>query len=136
LPQEPQLDDALSVLDVLFTSDSPQMQLLRAYEESSAALQAHPHDAALQAKLAQVTAEMDRTGGWAAEANAKAVLTQLGITDFATQVSTLSGGQRKRVALARVLIDRADLLILDEPTNHIDAPTISMRRRWHGWRSI
>jgi ATP-binding cassette subfamily F protein uup len=125
LPQDPPLDDALSVLDVLFASESPQMQLLRVYEETSAALQAQPHDETLQARLAQLTAEMERTGGWAAEANAKAILTQLGITDFSTQVSALSGGQRKRVALARVLIDRADLLILDEPTNHIDAATVA-----------
>ena len=67
---------------------------------------------------------MDRTDGWAAEANAKAILTKLGIDDFDARVGTLSGGQRKRVALARALIDRADLLILDEPTNHIDAETV------------
>ena len=72
-----------------------------------------------------LSAELDRTGGWAAEANAKTVLTQLGITDFEAKVGTLSGGQRKRVALARSLIDRADLLILDEPTNHIDADTVA-----------
>jgi ATP-binding cassette subfamily F protein uup len=54
----------------------------------------------------------------------KSILTRLGITDFAATIGTLSGGQRKRVALARALIDPADLLILDEPTNHIDAETI------------
>ena len=68
---------------------------------------------------------MEHTGGWAAEANAKAILTKLGIIDFDVPISTLSGGQRKRVALARALIDRADLLILDEPTNHIDAETVA-----------
>lgn len=125
LPQEPELDDNLTVLATIFASESPQMQLLAAYEEVSAALQAAPHNAALQERLATVSAEMDRTGGWTAEANAKAILTKLGIPHFSTQVGTLSGGQRKRVALARALIDRADLLILDEPTNHIDADTVA-----------
>ena len=55
----------------------------------------------------------------------KTILTRLGITEFSARVGTLSGGQRKRVAMARALIDPADLLILDEPTNHIDADTIN-----------
>ena len=125
LPQEPELDDKLTVLDTIFASDSPQMQLLAAYEEASGALQTDPHNPAHQAQLAAVSAEMDRTGGWTAEANAKAILTKLGIPHYSTRVGTLSGGQRKRVALARALIDRADLLILDEPTNHIDADTVA-----------
>lgn len=125
LPQEPELDDDLTVLETIFASDSPQMQLLASYEETSAALQAEPDNPELQERLAALTAEMDRTGGWMAEANAKAILTRLGIPQFGTRVGTLSGGQRKRVALARALIDRADLLILDEPTNHIDADTVA-----------
>ena len=104
---------------------SPQMRLLRAYEAASAALQRRPDDAARQQQLLDLSAEMDQTQGWSAETNAKTVLTQLGITDFDARVGTLSGGQRKRVALARALIDRADLLILDEPTNHIDAATVA-----------
>ena len=125
LPQEPPLDDTLTVLATIFHSDSPQMCLLRDYEAVSEALHQQPDDAGLQARLADLSADMDSQGGWAAEANAKAVLTKLGITNFTAAVGTLSGGQRKRVALARALIDRADLLILDEPTNHIDADTIA-----------
>lgn len=125
LPQEPELNDTLTVLETLFHSTSPQMQLLRDYEWTSAALINRPDDPALQAQLLSLGAELDQTGGWVAENNAKTVLTQLGIDNYDARVATLSGGQRKRVALARALIDRADLLILDEPTNHIDAETIA-----------
>ncbi|MCA9897557.1 MAG: ABC-F family ATP-binding cassette domain-containing protein [Ardenticatenaceae bacterium] len=125
LPQEPDLPLETAVLDYIFQGDAPQLQLLRQYEAISEALQATPNDAALQAQFAQITQEMDRTQSWQAEAEAKAVLTRLGITGFQATIGTLSGGQQKRVALARGLIDPGDLLILDEPTNHIDAETIS-----------
>ncbi len=125
LAQEPPLDDALTVLETIFRSESPQMQLLRAYERVTAALDRRPDDTELHAELLALSAEMDSSTGWAAEANAKAILTRLGITNFDDKVGTLSGGQRKRVALARALIDRADLLVLDEPTNHIDADTVA-----------
>ena len=125
LAQEPALDDELTVLEQIFQSDSPQMQLLYAYEQAADALQRTPADADLQQRLVDLSAELDRTEGWAAEANAKAILTRLGIDNFHDRIATLSGGQRKRVALARALIDRADLLILDEPTNHIDAETVA-----------
>ncbi|MBI3958795.1 MAG: ABC-F family ATP-binding cassette domain-containing protein [Chloroflexi bacterium] len=124
LRQEPVLDDSATVLDQLFRSDSPQMQLLAAYESTSQRLERTPHDSGLQRQFLELSAQMGQSGGWAAEANAKAILTRLGIDDFDALVGTLSGGQRKRVALARALIDRADLLILDEPTNHIDAETV------------
>ncbi len=125
LAQEPALDDGISVLETIFRSDSPQMRLLRAYEQMSRKLEDSPHDATLQQDLLHLSAELDRAGGWSAEANAKTVLTRLGVTNFDAKVGSLSGGQRKRVALARSLIDRADLLILDEPTNHIDADTVA-----------
>ncbi len=77
-------------------------------------------------------AEMDRLNGWAAEANARMILARLGIADLAQPVANLSGGMRKRLALARSLLIaeddpsavQANLLILDEPTNHVDAEAI------------
>jgi ABC transport system ATP-binding/permease protein len=125
LHQDPELDELATVIDQLFRSDSPQMRLLRDFEWTTAQISRDPHNGALQSRLVDLSAEMDRTGGWAAEANAKAILTRLGIEEFDAPVSTLSGGQRKRVAMARALIDRADLLVLDEPTNHIDAETVA-----------
>ena len=125
LPQGPELPLESTVLDYIFQGDAPQLQLLRQYESVSEALQANPTDADLQAQFAKITQEMDRTQSWQAEAEAKAVLTRLGITRFQDKIGILSGGQQKRVALARGLIAPGDLLILDEPTNHIDAETIS-----------
>lgn len=125
LPQEPQLDENLTVLHTIFHSDTPQMRLLREFNRANDRLQQEPLNPQWQEQFARLSHEMEQRGGWAAEANAKAILTQLGITQFEADVGVLSGGQRKRVALARALIDQADLLILDEPTNHIDADTIA-----------
>jgi ATP-binding cassette subfamily F protein uup len=127
LPQEPPLDDSLTVLAQLFDSDSPQVRLLRDYEWASQQLQQQPQSSYWQEQLTSLSDQMEYQGAWAAEANVKAILTRLGITDaqWAAPIANLSGGQRKRVALAHALIDRADLLILDEPTNHIDAETIA-----------
>ena len=124
-PQEPTLDEALTVLDTVFQSEAPLMRLLRDYEQASLRLQQRPQDADAQARLAELNGAMDQARGWTAESEAKTILTKLGVTDFEAKVGTLSGGQRKRVALARALIAPADLLILDEPTNHIDADTIA-----------
>ncbi len=132
LPQEPVLDETLTVLDVLFQSDSAQMRLIRDYERAVLELHSAPADPDVQAHFAHLDAEMTRLNGWAAEANAKTILTRLGINGFDARVSTLSGGMRKRVALARALLGMEDdsaapaatLLILDEPTNHVDADTI------------
>ncbi len=125
LPQEPSLPTEMTVLDYLYAGNSPQLRLLREYQEASSRLQQEPTSAAWQEQLAILSAEMDHTAGWAADANAKSILTQLGVAAFTARLGTLSGGQGKRVALARALIDPADLLILDEPTNHIDAEMIA-----------
>ncbi|MCB0021018.1 MAG: ABC-F family ATP-binding cassette domain-containing protein, partial [Anaerolineales bacterium] len=124
LPQNPALDEDLTVLDYIFQSDAPDMRLLRRYEQLNAQLAANPADPELQTAFLEVSGEMDRGNGWAAEAVAKTVLTKLGITDFAATIGTLSGGQLRRVALANALLAKVDLLILDEPTNHIDADTV------------
>ncbi|MCP3775690.1 ABC-F family ATP-binding cassette domain-containing protein [Paenibacillus sp. MZ04-78.2] len=136
LPQNPSFDSDSTVLEQVFFGDTPMMQALREYEWALAELQLAPEDEKRQAKLFAAQQRMDATGAWDASTTAKTVLTRLGIRDFGQKVGTLSGGQRKRVAMARALIQPADLLILDEPTNHIDHETVQWLEeflaKWRG----
>jgi ATP-binding cassette subfamily F protein uup len=125
LPQNPQLDPDLTVIEQIFCGDTPEMRLLRAYEQAVAALAATPGNQHLQDAMAELVAQMDVTGAWALENDARTTLSKLGIDALTARVGDLSGGQRKRVAMASSLIVPADLLILDEPTNHIDIDTVA-----------
>ena len=125
LPQNPVLDGNLAVIDQIFQGESPAMHVLRAYEGAVAALAAQPGDTAHQQRLTELVAQMDAADAWQLENDARTILSKLGIIDLSAQVGTLSGGQRKRVAMAQTLISPADLLILDEPTNHIDTDTVA-----------
>ncbi|EGO64716.1 ABC-F family ATP-binding cassette domain-containing protein [Acetonema longum] len=125
LPQDPEFDPQAAVLEQVFKGVSPVMQVLREYEQALAQAQARPQDTERQQDLIRLSQQMDVQDAWQLESEAKIILTQLGITDFAARVGELSGGQRKRIALAGALIHPSDLLILDEPTNHIDTDTVA-----------
>lgn len=124
LPQDPTFEEELTVLDYVFAGDTPALKVVHDYESIMDSLSRHPEDASLQNRLQQVIARMDATEAWDMETHAKTILTKLGIVDFSQKVTQLSGGQKKRVAMARTLIQPSDLLILDEPTNHIDHETV------------
>lgn len=124
LSQNTDFDDNATVLEQIFKGDSPVMKLLREYEVTISALEKNPENAATQKKLLDLTPKMDGLNAWQIESDAKTILTKLGILDFEAKIGTLSGGQKKRVAMAGALITPADLLILDEPTNHIDNDTV------------
>ena len=123
-PQNPDFDPQDTVLEQVFKGYSPLMKVLREYEQVLLAASHQPTDEGLQKQLIALSQQMDAVNGWQLESEAKSILTKLGITEFEAQVGTLSGGQRKRIALAGALIHPADLLILDEPTNHIDNDTV------------
>ena len=98
--------------------------LVREYERVLQATLQRPDDGEASKKLIELSQQMDAGGAWSTESEAKSILTQLNIYDFDASVLTLSGGQKKRVAMAAALIRPAGLLILDEPTNHIDNDTV------------
>ncbi|WP_226036225.1 ABC-F family ATP-binding cassette domain-containing protein [Aquibacillus saliphilus] len=124
LNQDPELEMELTVLEQIYYGDSTIMKVMRGYEQTLLELEGDPENPKLQNKLLQVQQQMDEHAAWDANSTAKTILTKLGVTDFNKKTMYLSGGQKKRVAIAKALIQPADLLILDEPTNHLDNETI------------
>lgn len=119
--QEPEFSERDSVLDNIFQHNHPTLNAIKAYEAATE----KEDSAALSAAIEK----MDETGGWDFESKVKQILGKLNIHQLTQSVGTLSGGQRKRVALARTLIDigfdhKHTLLIMDEPTNHLDIQTV------------
>ena len=125
LPQDPPFDAEATVLEQIFKGDSPLMVLLRDYELAVEEAEREPENTKAQKRLIDLQQQMDNQYAWQLESEAKAVLTQLGLTNLQQKMGELSGGQRKRVALAGVLVRPSDLLILDEPTNHMDNATVA-----------
>ena len=124
LPQNPVFDEASTVLENLFKSDNKKLEILKNYEETLKAISLKPEDTLLQKKYDQLLSHMDTMEVWQVESEMKGILNKLGIPNIHAPMHTLSGGQKRRVAMAEALIVPSDLLILDEPTNHIDNETI------------
>ena len=117
LSQMPEFNESLTISKVLFDSESDQIKAILAYEKAIE----NPDD---NDKMQVAFEQMDVLNAWDYEVRIKQVLGQLNIHNLEQKVSELSGGQKKRIALAQVLIDEPDFIILDEPTNHLDIEMI------------
>lgn len=117
LSQEPNLDPELTIEETIFASKNPILKVISAYEK---ALQ-NSHDATLYQKAFDA---MDANNAWDFETRYKQILFKLKLEDLTQKVGKLSGGQKKRLALANALLTQPDLLVMDEPTNHLDLEMI------------
>ncbi len=125
--QEPSLIEDRSILDNIFHHTHPVINAIKTYESAV--------DSGEEEKLSAAIVEMDELGAWDFDYKVKQIFAKLNIHQLQQQVATLSGGQRKRVALARTLIDigfehRHVLLIMDEPTNHLDVQMVEWLERY------
>jgi ATP-binding cassette subfamily F protein uup len=124
LPQDPDLDENRTVLEQVFADSGDRMALVREYEDLTHKIARSPQDEKLMSRLSAVMQEMEASGAWELETQAKIILSKLGIEDFDAQIATLSGGYRKRIAIAAALLCDPDVLLMDEPTNHLDAISV------------
>jgi ATP-binding cassette subfamily F protein uup len=123
LEQHPLQTENASIIDVLFNSPTPLMKTVKRYEQ--ALLNSTKFsDENTEKELSDAMLEMDCQNAWNYESQIKEILGKLNITDLTKNVSTLSGGEKKKVALCAVLISKSEVLLLDEPTNHLDIEMI------------
>jgi len=118
LEQDPQFSNQETISDFIYSIGNERQQLIRQYEE---AVNQDVHDEKLLNRLMD---ELSNANAWEYEYEIKTILGRMGIQHLEQKIATLSGGQRKRLALAKLLIDDPDVYILDEPTNHLDIETI------------
>ncbi len=118
LEQDPKFNENESISDFIYSINNVQQQLIREYEEVIG--NEHPDER----RLNYLMDELSNQNAWEYEFEIKSILGRLGIEHLDQKIKTLSGGQRKRLALAKLLIDDPDVYILDEPTNHLDIETI------------
>lgn len=118
LPQEPNFIGLNTINDFIYSADNEQQQLIKAYEDLIDSPTVDEH------KLALITDQLTALNAWEYEYNIKTILNRLQISNFDQKIESLSGGQKKRLSLAKLLIDEPDVYILDEPTNHLDIETI------------
>ena len=116
-------------MDAVLQSGSSVSQAVRRYEHATARAAAGPTDAKQQAEMDKCFDEMNAMNAWEVSADAHDILDSLGMPDATRPISGLSGGQKRRVALAAALLAAPDLLILDEPTNHMDLGVSCIKSR-------
>lgn len=113
LEQEPEFSLGQNLIEAILDSPDPQLRAVQKYRLALL----HPND---EQSLQNALQELDTLKAWDMEAKVQEILFRLNLTDFEKPVNLLSGGQKKRVALARILLSEPEFIILDEPTNHLD----------------
>jgi ATP-binding cassette ChvD family protein len=132
LPQEPQLDPGKNVRQHVEEAVAPLRALLDRYEELSGRLGDDMSEAEMDKLLAEqgrVQDQIEAAGAWELDRTLEIAMDALRLPPGDADVTTLSGGERRRVALCRVLLEQPDLLLLDEPTNHLDAESVAWLER-------
>ncbi|BCZ46750.1 ABC transporter ATP-binding protein [Clostridium gelidum] len=126
LDQNPIFDEEATVLEQVFKGDTKEMKLLRKYEELLDKINSCKSEEfdSLNSELIKIQGQIDSLNLWDLESDAKTILTKLGVRNYNEKIGNLSGGQKKRIALACALITPCEMLILDEPTNHLDSDSI------------
>ncbi|MEQ9169062.1 MAG: ABC-F family ATP-binding cassette domain-containing protein [Fulvivirga sp.] len=121
LEQQPEFGDTDDIIEAVLGGDKKMAQLISKYEHHLKLAETDPKSMEIIGDLIE---EMDKADAWTYESQIKEVLGKLGIHDLEKKISDMSGGQKKRVGLAKSLIEKPDLVILDEPTNHLDLEAI------------
>ena len=123
LHQEPDFDPEHGILDAILDSENPMIQAIKAYEE--ALIFSDKHD-----QMQSAMSKMEELKAWEVEARINEILSKFRINNLDQKIKTLSGGQKKRLALAKLIIEEPDFMILDEPTNHLDLDMIEWLEKY------
>lgn len=129
LEQEPELNGDLTIDEMIYSGDAPVLKVIHAYE-TALHMQTKKHDTASQKALEEAIHEMDHKNAWDYERRMKQMLGLFRINDTSKKIGLLSGGEKKRLALALVLLAEPEFLILDEPTNHLDIDMIEWLEKY------